>query len=66
MVVLEGQEEGDSCTSTSIMAPTAVEMSPKLLSRPLAGTPEEEKEEEEEAAPLSFQHSPLALLYRSI
>lgn len=64
MVVLEGQEEGNSCTATSVMASAAVEMSPKLLSRPLAGTPEEE--EEEEAAPLSFQHSPLALLYHTI
>lgn len=66
VVVLEGQEEGDSCTTTSVMASTAIEMNPKLLSRPLTGTPEEEEEEEDEAAWLSFQHSPLALLSHPI
>lgn len=64
MVILEGQEEGGSCTATSVMPSTAVEMSPKLLSRPLTGTSEEE--EEEEAVQLSFQHSTLALLYHTV
>lgn len=65
-MVLEGKEEGDSCTATSVMPSTAVEMSPKLLSRSLSGTPEEEEEEEGEAAQLPFQHSPLALLCHTI
>lgn len=68
MVGLEGQEEGDSRTETSVMHSTAVVMSPKLLSRPLTGTPEEEEEkvEEEKAARLSFHHSPLASLFHSV
>lgn len=64
MVILEGQEEGDSCTAISVMPSTAVVMSTRLLSRPLTGTPEEE--EEEEVALLSFQHSPLTLLFHIV
>lgn len=62
MVILEGQEEGDSCPAISVMPSTAVVMSTRLLSRPLTGTPEEE----EEVALLSFQHSPLTLLFHIV
>lgn len=61
-MILEGQEEGDSCPAISVMPPTAVVMSTRLLSRPLTGTPEEE----EEVALLSFQHSPLTLLFHIV